>query len=162
MFLCQGSPYQHLLIVTFFSKTKEHITLLGFGSLPITSHTESTTSYKQTLRIPNATSLFTTGDSQEEIFPVSSSLVSSFITPCRGRVKWSNSFSMKAHMIQEPLVFISHPSSSQQEALNQMTSFIFTCVMIFGLLELDKISSCPYFTDEDTEEEESVQVKDTE
>lgn len=60
-----------------------------------------------------------------------------FLTPCRRGAKWSNSLSMKAHMIQVLLVFISHPSSTQQEALNQMTSLIFTCTMILDLSEAE-------------------------
>lgn len=92
------------------------------------------------------------GGSHEEVFPVSSCLASSLITPCRGGAKWSSSLSVKAHIIQTLLACISHHSSTQQGVLNQMTSFIFPGAMILDSLETEKQSSYPYFTDEYTEE----------
>lgn len=99
---------------------------------------QSLVTRRQTLSIPNAPSQFTTGDSHEEILSAPPSLGSLFITPCRRGAKWSNSLSMKAHMIQVLLVFISHRSYTQQETLNQMTSLIFTCTMILDLSEAEK------------------------
>lgn len=85
----------------FILWTETHkLTLSGFCCLQTTLQTVPIIPGKQTLRIPNATSYFTTGGSHEEIFSASFSLVSSFITPCRGGAKWSSSLPMKACMIQ--------------------------------------------------------------
>lgn len=76
-----------------------------------------------------------------------------FTTPCRVEAKWSNSLSMKAHMTQTLLVFVSHSSSTQQDAHNQINTLIFTRTQSLMVWRQKNKFSYPSFTDEDTEEE---------
>jgi len=133
----------HLHLLTLFQQIQNHrLTQWGFCCLQVTLH--CTVPWTQTWH-PQCHFVVHPRTQSWRIFPVSSSLASSLITPCRGGAKWSRSLSMKAHIIQTLLAFISHHSSTQQGVLNQMTSFIFPGAMILDSLETEKQMLLPLF-----------------